>query len=117
MPSVDHPKHGIPFAKQQKIRTHFERSIAHLASQQDRLPRIGTTLKDNDHRQTFSTAIGELVRELNHATGEKARSLTEQVAEVKARLKTKLKMINAFTGMASGEMSFMKTIHSLAESN
>ena len=110
MCSVDHPKHGIPFHHQQRIRTYLDRSIENLELELKNFPKYGLTLKQGEPRAAVEQALGEMKRIRKGITGERATKLEHRVAEAKQHIKTKLKMLSGLKSKGFGNLSFLKAI-------
>ncbi len=108
---IDHPKHGIPFAKRQKMRTFLERKIEKL---QQELNKIPTYPRCNEElREEYSYALNEAKRVYQAITGSKEKKLEKRVGEIKKKMKGKLHMLHVLEAKGGGDMSFLKTLKTI----
>jgi hypothetical protein len=108
---VDHPKHGTPFAHQQRTRTRLQRYIGKMQKEvqayQRRQDVWGMTAREQLPKAAAEQALGELQRVLQNTTGAKAAALEQRMREVKGRMKKKLQMMGALKSKGFGDFSFM----------
>ena len=105
---IDHPKHGLPFAKRQKIRTFLERKINALQNTFNKIP---TYPRHNEElREEYGYALEEAKRVYKSVTGEKEKNLEKRVSQVKKNVKSKLHMMYALEEKGGGDMSFLSQL-------
>ena len=112
---IDHPKHGIPFAKRQKMRTFLERKMEKL---QKTLNKIPTYPRRNEElREEYSYALNEARRVYKSVTGKKEVKLQKRVGEIKKKMKGKLHMLHVLEAKDGGDMSFLKTLNNIEQAH